>query len=298
MCDRATNVLSVTYNKLDETDKENDFAVCVKMLDFPYSDESVRAVEWIELVRLLGANKIFLYTLHVHKNMTKVFRYYEERGVVEVVPITLAGYEPNSAGLQHLTIRGNQRNWYQRTVHELISLNDCFYRNMYRYNYITSQDMDEVIVPVKEYDWRNLLDKLSNETPSETDSYRAENTIFTTICDRSTKWQEDIPTYMHTLQHVLINPIKTRVYNTKTFFKSEFVKIIHNHFAKKCLTPCQSHWIHRKQAKLHHYRSKDRLRKSCENIRPNLTIDTTLWKYKKPLIDRTTAVLYDLGFFG
>lgn len=62
VCDTGTNNLRVIYNK---PEKKKDFAVCVKGLDFLHEDLSVRLVEWIELIRLLGADKIFFYELQV-----------------------------------------------------------------------------------------------------------------------------------------------------------------------------------------------------------------------------------------
>ena len=94
VCDTATNNLKVRYNKLPEGEtKKQNFAVCVKGLDFPTEDLSVRLIEWFELLHLLGANKIFLYNLEVHPNVTKVLNYYEEKGYVDVTPISLPGKE-------------------------------------------------------------------------------------------------------------------------------------------------------------------------------------------------------------
>lgn len=69
VCDTASNNLRVIYNK---PEKKKDFAVCVKGLDFLHEDLSVRLVEWIELIGLLGADKIFFYELQVSSdnNMT------------------------------------------------------------------------------------------------------------------------------------------------------------------------------------------------------------------------------------
>ena len=41
-------------------------------LDFPYDDISLKLVEWIEISRALGADKIFLYQLDLHPNIVKV----------------------------------------------------------------------------------------------------------------------------------------------------------------------------------------------------------------------------------
>lgn len=78
-CDQARNNLRVIYSK--PADKK-DFAVCVKGLDFLHEDLSVRLVEWIELLNLLGVDQIFFYQLQVHPNITKVLNYYETEGKV------------------------------------------------------------------------------------------------------------------------------------------------------------------------------------------------------------------------
>ena len=56
-CDVATNNLRVVFNQLPENQLKKDFAVCVKGLDFPQDDLSVRfsflilfmvgGVEWL-----------------------------------------------------------------------------------------------------------------------------------------------------------------------------------------------------------------------------------------------------------
>ena len=69
-CETPTNYLNIIYN-LPAGEKAK-FAVCVKGLDFPLDDLSVRMVEWLEILRALGADKIFLYNLDVHPNVRKV----------------------------------------------------------------------------------------------------------------------------------------------------------------------------------------------------------------------------------
>ena len=46
MCETSTNYLNIIYNL--PTGEKEKFAVCVKGLDFPMEDRSVRLVEWIE----------------------------------------------------------------------------------------------------------------------------------------------------------------------------------------------------------------------------------------------------------
>lgn len=50
----------------------------------------------------MGAEKIYFYELQVHPNISKVLRYYERMGKVQLTPLTLPGGQPNVAGFQHL----------------------------------------------------------------------------------------------------------------------------------------------------------------------------------------------------
>ena len=64
------------YNPVTATEGKKPFAVCCKGLYFPTVDLSLRLVEWIEVQRALGAEKISLSLLEVHPNMMKVVSSY------------------------------------------------------------------------------------------------------------------------------------------------------------------------------------------------------------------------------
>lgn len=98
-CHGANNNLRVLYDRPKE---KKGFAVCVKGLDFLHEDLSVRLIEWIELLGLLGADKIFFYELAVHPNITKVLRYYQSTGQIDVTPLTLPGGQPNDPRIRHI----------------------------------------------------------------------------------------------------------------------------------------------------------------------------------------------------
>ena len=59
------------YNPVNTTEGKKPFAVCSKGLYFPTVDFSLRLMEWIEVHRALGADKITLPNVEVHPNMTK-----------------------------------------------------------------------------------------------------------------------------------------------------------------------------------------------------------------------------------
>lgn len=171
-----TNNLPV-FNRRPPTKEK--FAVCVKGLDFPHEDVSVRLVEWIELLNLLGAGKIFLYELDVHENISKVLHYYQERGMVELSPLTLPGNQPNLPEYQHLYLKSKLTNKRQN---ELIPYNDCLYRNLNSYQYLALLDIDEIIMPLEHHNWHGLMEEVEKMSLAEQNysraSYNVRNVYF------------------------------------------------------------------------------------------------------------------------
>lgn len=242
-CDTATNNLKVIYN-LPADDRKKGFAVCVKGLDFLYDDLSVKLIEWIELITLLGADKIYFYELQVHPNISKVLRHYEKEDKVHVTPLTLPGGMPNIPGFQHLYLA---KKTSQKRQNELIPYNDCLYKNMYKYEFIALLDIDEVIMPKHEEDmsWHDLMvrvlekgKKLRNTTYP---SYNVRNVYFFDENQHKHEWVPGIPKYMHMLQHTnrAANFTKPNQY-IKCFHNPERVLTLHNHFPLACLGgPCK-----------------------------------------------------------
>lgn len=307
ICDTATNNLKVIYNK--EKNKK-DFAVCVKGLDFPTYDLSVRLVEWIELLSLLGADKIFLYQLEIHPNISKVLEHYVEKGMVDLTPISLPGHQPNLKRLQHLYLKAKTNNKRQN---ELIPYNDCLYRNLYRYRYLVLLDIDEVILPRTQPSWEKLMQdveraslKVKNESRA---SYSFRNVYFMDdmlpahLNDSDPINISDVPEYMHMLRHVYrsANYSKPGSY-IKCFHNTDKVLTLHNHFPIACLGgPCTSYAVDTTIAQLQHYRYDcvKELKMSCDKVYKSMSVrDTTIWKHKKLLIERSTKTLSALGFLG
>ena len=60
----------------------------------------------------------------------QVLDYYVSKGVVDVTPYSLPGYQPNLPLLDNMYLVN--RDYFNRQ-NEIIPLNDCLYRNMYKY---------------------------------------------------------------------------------------------------------------------------------------------------------------------
>ncbi|KAI1280351.1 hypothetical protein HDE_13834 [Halotydeus destructor] len=305
-CDKASNNLRVINNRPPVKAK---FAVCVKGLDFLHEDLSVRLVEWLELLKLVGASKVFFYDLEVHPNITKVLDYYTTTGLVEVTKITLAGNQPNLPGFRHLYLKNKLTNKRQN---ELIPYNDCLYRNLYSYDYLALLDIDEIITPIQHDNWAQLMDQVQRLSLAEKNytraSYNVRNAYFLDDLGegedqaKHTGHELGVPRYLHMLQHVYRsrNYTKPGQY-VKCFHNTERVVSLHNHFPLNCFGTCTTYSIDTSLAHLQHYR-KDcvgPLKNSCKTeFRVYTVRDTTIWRWKDQLIARTRDALSSLGFLS
>ena len=299
-CGSAKTNLRVIDNK-PASKLKDDFAVCVKGLDLIRFDFSVRLVEWIELMNHLGASKIYFYNFGVHANVTKVLNYYEKRGIVHVTPLTLPGVQPNVPELRHLYLRAKTASKRQN---ELIPYNDCFYKNMNRYKYIALLDIDEIIMPRgKNLYWKDIMDSIKRKDKSNITraSYSFRHDYFFDEYPSVGKPNyADIPLYMHMFQHVQRSVNYTRPgHYVKCFFNTEVVLAVFNHFPFSCLGKCSSFSVDIEDGHLQHYREDcvRSLKGFCGKYKTFTTADTSIWRFKDPIIKRVTLVLYKLNFF-
>ena len=236
-CDKVSNNLRVNNHRPAVKQR---FAVCVKGLDFLYEDMSVRLVEWLELLRILGASKVFLYDLEVHPNISKVINYYSDQGLVEVTKISLPGNQPNLPGFRHLYLK---KKLTDKRQNELIPYNDCLYRNLYSYEYLALLDIDEIIMPLRHDNWSDMMNEVLKVSSAEKNftraSYNFRNVYFlddlasgsedSSMSSSFTSDQQShlntghepgIPSFLHMLQHV---------YRSRNYTKpGQYVKCFHN----------------------------------------------------------------------
>ncbi len=74
--------------------KEKKLAVCSRGMMFTDPAYIPRLVEWIELLSILGADKIFLYTYGIPREMLRVLQHYEKKGVVDLTEFSMSGHNP------------------------------------------------------------------------------------------------------------------------------------------------------------------------------------------------------------
>ncbi|XP_018006564.1 uncharacterized protein LOC108664482 [Hyalella azteca] len=188
-CDSLSNFLPVQKEGLSDVRRrlpKRQYLVCVKGLNF-IEDISYRLIEWVELILILGATKIDFYVYHVHEATWNVLRYYEATGVAQIISMTLPGDQPNEPDAR---TRYLKEDVWQKRRNELVTYNDCLYRNMYLYNFIIPLDIDEVPVPVQEKNWSDMFHRMFKSDPfllKKYSSFSAPNSFF------FTKWNQTLP---------------------------------------------------------------------------------------------------------
>ncbi|KAH9508257.1 hypothetical protein Btru_050626 [Bulinus truncatus] len=117
----------------------NGLALCAKIAFSPGLDTQ-KVVEWFEMQRELGVDRILIFNLGVDDAINRIFRYYQNLGLLEIQPYALPG-EPKNRNLNESFKRTAQFNH-----DESMSLLDCKQR-MSGYDFVLSHDLDEMVIP-------------------------------------------------------------------------------------------------------------------------------------------------------
>ncbi|EDX00867.1 uncharacterized protein LOC6523886 [Drosophila yakuba] len=302
-CEKASNSLRVNVNQkqpvsvpvpveiasLQDPESSNatneaplNFGVCLKGFDFPYVDLSERLIEWFELQRIFGASRIYAYMYDVHPAVQRVLDYYQRTGYLELRPLTLANGMPRLRHYQHMLLQ--QRKLTKR-LNELIPYNDCFYRNLYRHDYLVNVDVDEVIMPLGENrNWHQLVQKTHASEVEEGGSCAGRfpalcfiNSYFTKVPTEFSNHEEQaIAGELYVLQHTQrIRNYSTPGKATKCFHNARLSLTLHNHFTLSWLPGgCNSRTVDTSIAQMQHYREPD-----DKYNQTDLTDDRSVWKF-------------------
>ena len=141
------------------------FGVC---LDSPLFGlvEAVTVIEYIEINKVLGAEWFTFYIYKAHQTVIKVLQQYAREGTVEVV--WNWGESLPKKSIPHYG--------------QVLSINECAYRNMYKVKYLVYIDLDEFILPRKSIGWTEMMKQIENDKYG---SYMFRNAFFFEINNNS-----------------------------------------------------------------------------------------------------------------
>jgi hypothetical protein len=278
-CDHAENNLKILDPQPVKRVKKR-FGVCTKHMEFNDSNFTVRFIEWMHLMRLLGAEKVHFAYSSFHPDMFKVVQYFVDREMLDVWP-----YMPPS-GISDTSLYS-----WQEFQLEVNTLTDCFYRVKNLYDYVAILDFDEVITPVMpdDFTWEDII-KRANVLEYQ-DALLSQNVYYPEV---NAEPFDEVPKFMYILQHVQRSQNFSEWNDAvKSFFGTERVLSLHNHSPPHCISEnleCRLFEFTKEISQNSHYRSQ-----MDEGTTFNITQeDKTLWKYKDRLIQAVNETLRDV----
>nr|CAD2187842.1 unnamed protein product [Meloidogyne enterolobii] len=224
--------------------------------------------EWIELQRALGASSIGVYIYWVPDNVRKLLEKISERKRVDLINLELPGNSPNQPMSQQNFILRNRQ---QKRRHELIPLNDCFYRYSSTHHFVLVIDTDEIVVPLLHKNWQEMLFSILNDGKwnSEPSSISIRNVyVFT---QNST---EKVKSVFNKSKRSKI--IQERDQYGKSFINTRSVVSVFNHFGLHRINSNVSKTFHvpANIALKYHWKNKcpklELGKEICQNVENNL----------------------------
>lgn len=273
-CEDASNVLRVEPST--NGDYSRNFTVCVKDMNFSY-DISNRLIEWFELLKLLGADRVDVYVAKVPKRVQKVLQFYAANKFVTVRPAP----RPSSETL-----------WQRRRDH-LLAYNDCLYRNLRQSRYIVPLDVDEIIVPREDETWPKLMTKLES-LESRAASLAVSNAFFFDSFGDEYDDEDGSNKLPHTLRYLrrssLISPAPQY---SKSFVSTSKALTVFNHYALGALAGAErARAVPQDKALLHHYKKACRpALVDCHQYTVGTVRDESLLRLAGSLITNVNKVL-------
>lgn len=246
-------------------------------------------VEWIEFNRLLGITEINFHVSNVSDGVTRVLAHYIRTGLVRVKPVDAPIVESCFWCLKLATIP---------------VLNDCMYRNMYRYRYLAVTDIDEIVVPRRHDSLLDLLRHLDIFYPSP--AYIFNNVYF--FLDFPSPFQKNgsAATRPPTTAPVLTTMTKLwrlkpseRGYATKSIVNPRMCEVIQNHYClRRTADVSKEYWateVKHDLGLLHHYKKCHFELQECQRLFLNYLKDNSVEKFKDNLVSRVKETLANIS---
>jgi len=291
-CENANNILEIRNKRPKNGHKEN-FLVSVKCLDFQ-NDISLLLVEWCEILKIFGVNKVEIFIVNAHPNVIRVLKMYQAENFVTIKYFKYPHEFPHN----------QNENFDQFLQNDLVPYHDSFYENLYLYEYMIPMDVDEFIIPrhAEDRKWSDLLTRLMEKIKPKNeiiDAFPAMNMYFLLKSVHENVTIPGISKNLRFLSNIYRAANFTPYYGgAKSFMRMDRVEVLHNHFPQKCLdtNQCKWHVIPPDIGQNIHYRT-DCPNLECQESLQNPITDTTLWKYKDNILRNVNSTIQKLKEF-
>ncbi|CDW58967.1 Glyco transf 92 domain containing protein [Trichuris trichiura] len=293
----VSNLLKISHGR--HTGQPRHTVVCLKGLDYP-EDNSLRLIEWMEANYILGADKILAYSYNIHPNMQKALDYYSSLGnhTFEHIAISLPGNQPNLPAQRTAFI---QRNRQQKRRNELIPYNDCLLRHITSHTYALLVDLDELVVPLRTSNWREMIDLYlshASKSPDNVTGLSIRNAFYFDNLEK-----EENVGKSHRL-HMSSHRMRSRRITRQGLFSKSFMKISNvaiafNHYPLEIVHSgvAPTLYVGADYAVKNHYtfRCPTELGNECERLLVDTIEDDNLAPFRQDLIRRFDKVVRHLN---
>ena len=264
-----------------------EFGHCMSVVYWKH--DPYKVVEWLELHRMWGVGEVTVYNNSLDDVTAMIFKQYARKGFVDFrqAPSVL-----DDDG--ELVILMNMSP----------VINDCLYRNMYRYRWIICSDLDEYIVPTRHRGYHGMLRGINSQHgfSHPAYSYMFNNVYFFT--DLGAQSRE--PWFLMTqrfIRHVQPSPFG---YSVKSITDPLACVGLQNHLCWRRMPSLEGmarDWnvdvnitiganFHYKKCHLDHYEGEFGL---CQDAMQASVVNTTMRRFGDRLYDRVAKVLLELN---
>ena len=144
---KNTDSVVLPVGFIDLKVRRRQYGICIPPLHGEISVDKL--IEFLELSQILGASHFSFYnSAAVSETVLKVLSYYEDKGLVRVLPWNLPSY-----------IGKYDIHYFGQTL----SIMDCLFRSMSQLDFVAFNDLDEFIVPLQYENVITLLEKINKE---------------------------------------------------------------------------------------------------------------------------------------
>lgn len=233
-----------------------------------------KLIEWFEVQRLLGVDKVLIYNLNNPETVLKVFRHYQKTGFLDLQPYELPGRPYNRTM--------NDKGMYQFHHDESLAVLECRQR-MGGYTYVMSHDLDEFIIPRMDVGLKTFFQEKMQQYQDSAGFYffaeffvygwgatNPEEDMMVTRFRRATQPHWECTKYV-------ILPSRVISITTHSIFPM-------SHYSTYKIGP--------EEAVLHHYRDCPHVWKTCKP--ENTIVDDVMMRFKL-LYPRVLSVRSELG---
>lgn len=234
-------------------------------------------IQYFELNRMLGAEYFIVYNHSLtDKKNEEILHHYKRIGLAEIVQWQLPPLVEVPEGV-----------WYQA---QLTMLNDCFYRNKGVSKFVVTTDIDEFIMPLYVFNWKELL-----FTQPKSCEYNFRSVVLrqnSSVADEEKKVSYDEHTKKMAISTLLNRERKNYVFpendRSKYIARTDCVKQAGVHFLERVSPGQDEEPITRvsiKKGLTYHYAGKRRFA-----LMGSGSPDNTITRYQQELIKRVQAI--------